>query len=140
MKQDIELFLTQLKKILIRENCLYCIPKKRRCFGFLETVYRIKRKKRNSLIFIRDNGRFYPLTEYEYLSFKGVLFYGEIAKLIKEYINIYELGKKIVYNKADAFVLACEKVDNKQEFKLIKNNIEVDLKTFLETGEEKEKK
>lgn len=101
---------------------------------------RIKRKKRNSLIFIRDNGRFYPLTEYEYLSFKGVLFYGEIAKLIKEYINIYELGKKIVYNKADAFVLACEKVDNKQEFKLIKNNIEVDLKTFLETGEEKEKK
>lgn len=53
-----------------------------------------KTKKRNSLIFIRDNGRFYPLTEYEYLSFKGVLFYGEIAKLIKEYINIYELGKK----------------------------------------------
>lgn len=141
MKQDIEFFLTKLKKILIRENCLYCIPKKeRRYTGFLETVCRIKRKKRNSLIFIRDNGRFYPLTEYEYLSFKGVLFYGEIAKLIKEYINIYELGKKIVYNKADAFVLACEKVDNKQEFKLIKNNIEVDLKTFLETGEEKEKK
>lgn len=141
MKQDIEFFLTKLKKILIRENYLYCIPKKeRRYIGFLETVYRIKRKKRNSLIFIRDNGRFCPLTEYDYLSFKGVLFYGEIAKLIKEYINIYELGKKIVYNKADAFVLACEKVDNKQEFKLIKNNIEVDLKTFLETGEEKEKK
>lgn len=140
MKQDIEFFLTKLKKILIRENCLYCIPKEeRRCIGFLETVGRIKRKKRNSLIFIRDKGRFYPLTEYEDLSFKGVLFYGEIAKLIKEYINIYELGEKIVYNKADAFVLACEKVDNKQEFKLIKNNIEVDLKTFLETGEEKEK-
>ena len=141
MKQDIEFFLTKLKKILIRENCLYCIPKEeRRCVGFLETVNRIKRKKRNSLIFIRDKARFYPLTEYNYLSFKGVLFYGEISKLIKEYINIYELGGKNVYNKNDAFVLACEKVDNKQEFKLIKNNIEIDLKTFLETGEEKEKK
>lgn len=95
MKQDIEFFLTKLKKILIRENCLYCIPKEEtRNIGFLETVDRIKRKKRNSLIFIRDKGRFYPLTEYEYLSFKGVLFYGEIAKLIKKYINIYELEKK----------------------------------------------
>ena len=73
--------------------------------------------KRKSLIFVRDNRRFYPLPEYEYLSFKGVLFYGEIAKLMKEYINIYELGGKNVYNKNDAFVLACEKVDNKQEFK-----------------------
>lgn len=140
MKRDIEFFLTKLRKILIGENYLYCIPKKERInFGFLRSVGRIKLKKRKSLIFVRGNRRFYPLPEYEYLDFKGVLFYGEISKLMKEYINIYELGGKKIYNKNDAFVLACEKVDNKQEFKLIKNNIEIDLKTFLETGEEKEK-
>lgn len=140
MKRDIEFFLTKLRKILIGENYLYCIPKKeRRNIEFLNSVVRIKLKKRDSLIFVRDNRRFYALPEYEYLGFKGVLFYGGIAKLMKEYINIYELGGKNVYNKNDAFVLACEEVDNKKEFKLIKNNIEIDLKTFLETGEEKEK-
>lgn len=140
MKRDIEFFSTKLRKIIIGKNYLYCIPKKeRRNIGFLESVRRIKLKKRNSLIFVRDNRRFYPLPEYEYISFIGVLFYEGIAKLMKEYINIYELGGKNVYNKNDAFVLCCEKVDNKQEFKLIKNNIEIDLKTFLETGEEKEK-
>lgn len=140
MKRDVEFLLPKLRKILIGKNYLYCIPKKeRRNIRFLNSVYCIKLKKRNSLIFVRENRRFYPLPEYEYLGFKGVLFYGGIAKLMKEYINIYELGGKKVYNKNDAFVLACEKVDNKQEFKLIKNNIEIDLKTFLETGEEKEK-
>ena len=147
MKRDIEFFLTKLRKILIGENYLYCIQKKeRRNIEFLNSVVRIKLKKRDSLIFVRDNRRFYALPEYEYLGFKdeylgfkGVLFYGGIAKLMKEYINIYELGGKNVYNKNDAFVLACEEVDNKKEFKLIKNNIEIDLKTFLETGEEKEK-
>lgn len=140
MKRDIEFFSTKLRKILIGENYLYCIPKKEiRNIEFLNNVVRIKLKKRDSLIFVRDNRRFYALPEYEYLGFKGVLFYGRIAKLMKEYINIYELGGKNVYNKNEAFVLACEEVDNKKEFKLIKNNIEIDLKTFLETGEEKEK-
>lgn len=141
MKRDIEFFLTKVRKILIGENYLYCIPKKeRRNIEFLNSVVCIKLKKRNSLIFIRDNRRFYALPEYEYLGFKGVLFYGGIAKLMKEYINIYELGGKTVYNKTDAFVLSCDKVDNKEEFELIKNNIKLDIEIFLETGEEKEKK
>ena len=140
MKQDIEILLTKIRKILIGKNYLYCIPKKeRRNFRFLKSVDSIKLKKRKSLIFVRDNRRFYALPEYEYISFKGVLFYGEIAKLMKEYINIYELGGKTVYNKTDAFVLSCDKVDNKEEFEIIKNNIKLDIEIFLETGEEKEK-
>ena len=45
----------------------------------------------------------------------------------------------IVYNKHDAFALGLDSVDNKLNISLLKDNIELDLKIFLETGEEKEK-
>lgn len=93
------------------------------------------------MIFVRIGNRFVFINDFEGSKFKGVLIYGSLAKTIKNELAIYAFPelKKEVYNKNDAFVLACEEVDNKKEFKLIKNNIEIDLKTFLETGEEKEK-
>lgn len=70
-----------------------------------------------------------------------MLIYGSLSKLIKERLNIYSIPefKKTVYVKEEAFVLASEYVDNKKTFSFFKNGIELDLKIFLETGEEKEK-
>lgn len=70
-----------------------------------------------------------------------MLIYGSLAKLIKNELDIYTFPelKKEVYFKDDAFALSLDYVDNKIKFSLLKNNMELDLKIFLETGEEKEK-
>lgn len=142
MKKDIDFLLSKVAKVIKGGNFLYLVPKKeRRNFGFIETALRLKAKKQDSLIFVRHGNRFTFCYNFVGVEFKGLLIYGSLAKTIKNELAIYAFPelKKEVYNKNDAFVLACEEVDNKKEFKLIKNNIEIDLKTFLETGEEKEK-
>lgn len=141
MKEEIELFISKIAKVIKGKNYLYCVCKKGYHYGFIEAAMSLQLKKQDSLIFVRHGNQFTLRNEFEGLSFKGLLIYGSLAKLIKNELTIYTIPefKKEVFNKKDSFVLACEKVDNKQEFKLIKNNIEIDLKTFLETGEEKEK-
>ena len=64
-----------------------------------------------------------------------------ISKLIKKELTIYTIPefKKEVFIKKDALLLAYNLVDENLKFSLLKNNIELDLKIFLETGEEKEK-
>lgn len=98
-------------------------------------------QKQDSLIFVRNGNRFTFRDEFEGSKFKGLLIYGSLAKLIKNELEIYTFPelKKEVYFKDDAFALSLDCVDNKIKFSLLKNNMELDLKIFLETGEEKEK-
>lgn len=98
-------------------------------------------QKKDSLIFVRIGNRFVFINDFEGSKFKGVLIYGSLAKTIKNELAIYTFPelKKEVYHKNDAFALSIDYVDNKQKFSLLKNNRELDLKIFLETGEEKEK-
>lgn len=141
MKEEIELFLNKVAKSIKGENYLYCVCKKGCHHGFIESIMRIQPKKQDSLIFVRYGNRFIFRDEFEGLKFKGVLIYGSLAKLIKNELTIYTIPefKKTVYVKEEAFVLASEYVDNKKTFSFFKNGIELDLKIFLETGEEKEK-
>ena len=141
MKEEIELFLGKVAKVIKGKNYLYCVCKKGYHYGFIESAMRLQLKKKDSLIFVRYGNRFIFRDEFEGLKFKGLLIYGSLAKLIKEELNIYSIPefKKTVYVKEDAFVLASEFVDNKKTFSFFKNGIELDLKIFLETGEEKEK-
>lgn len=141
MKEEIDLFLSKVSKIIKGENFLYCVCKKGYSFGFIEAAMRLQLKKPDSLVFIRHGNRFTFRDEFEGLNFKGLLIYGSLSKLIKKELVIYTFPelKKEVYHKNDAFALSIDYVDNKQKFSLLKNNIEIDLKTFLETGEEKEK-
>lgn len=142
MKKDIDFLLSKVAKVIKGGNFLYLVPKKeRRNFGFIETALRLKAKKQNSLIFVRHGNRFTFCNNFGGLKFKGVLIYGSLAKTIKNELAIYTFPelKKEVYNKDDAFALSINYVDNKVNFSLLKNNRELDLKIFLETGEEKEK-
>lgn len=142
MKKDIDCFLSKVSKVIKGEKFLYLVPKKeRRNFGFIETALRLKAKKQDSLIFVRHGNRFVFINDFGGLKFKGVLIYGSLAKTIKNELAIYTFPelKKEVYLKDDAFALSINYVDNKVNFSLLKNNRELDLKIFLETGEEKEK-
>lgn len=141
MKEEIDLFLSKVSKITKGENFLYCVCKKGCSFGFIEAAMRLQLKKPDSLVFIRHGNRFTFRDEFEGLNFKGLLIYGSLSKLIKKELVIYTFPelKKEVYHKNDAFALSIDYVDNKQKFSLLKNNRELDLKIFLETGEEKEK-
>lgn len=141
MKSDIELFLSKVSKITRGKNFLYFVCKKGYSSGFIEAAMRIQLKKQDSLIFVRHGNQFTLRDEFEGLSFKGLLIYGSLAKLIKNELTIYTIPefKKEVFNKKDALSLAYTLVDENLKFSLLKNNIELDLKIFLETGEEKEK-
>ena len=142
MKKDIGFLLSKVAKVIKGGNFLYLVPKKeRRNFGFIETALRLKAKKQDSLIFVRHGNRFTFCNNFGGLKFKGVLIYGSLAKTIKNELAIYTFPelKKEVYNKDDAFALSINYVDNKVNYSLLKNNRELDLKIFLETGEEKEK-
>lgn len=141
MKSDIDLFLSKVSKITRGKNFLYFVCKKGYSFGFIEAAMRIQLKKQDSLIFVRHGNQFTLRDEFEGLSFKGLLIYGSLAKLIKNELTIYTIPefKKEVFNKKDALSLAYTLVDENLKFSLLKNNIELDLKIFLETGEEKEK-
>lgn len=142
MKEDIDCLLSEVAKVIKGGNFLYLVPKKeRRNFGFIETALRLKAKKQDSLIFVRHGNRFTFCNNFVGPKFKGLLIYGSLAKLIKNELTIYTIPefKKEVFNKKDSFVLACEYCDNKQTFSLLKNGVMLDLKIFLETGEEKEK-
>lgn len=142
MKKDIDFLLSKVAKVIKGGNFLYLVPKKeRRNFGFIETALRLKAKKQDSLIFVRHGNRFTFCNDFGGLKFKGVLIYGSLAKTIKNELEIYTFPelKKEVYNKYDAFELSINYVDEKVNFSLLKNNRELDLKIFLETGEEKEK-
>nr|UVX56189.1 MAG: hypothetical protein [Bacteriophage sp.] len=141
MKEEIELFLNKVAKLIKGKNYLYCVCKKGYHHGFIESIMRIQPKKKDSLIFVRYGDRFIFRDEFEGMKFKGVLIYGSLSKLIKERLNMYSIPefKRTVYVKEEAFVLATEYVDNKKTFSFFKNGIELDLKIFLETGEEKRK-
>lgn len=141
MKRDIDLFLSKVSKIIKGKNFLYCVCKKGYSFEFIVAAKRLKSQKPDSLIFVRHGNRFTFRDEFEGLNFKGLLIYGSLSKLIKKELVIYTYPelKKEIYNKHDAFALGLDSVDNKLNISLLKNNIELDLKIFLETGEEKEK-
>lgn len=142
MKKDIDHLLSKVAKVIKGGNFLYLVPKKeRRNFGFVETALRLKAKKQDSLIFVRHGNRFIFCNDFVGSKFKGLLIYGSLAKTIKNELAIYTFPelKKEVYFKDDAFALSINSVDNKLKFSLLKNNIELDLKIFLETGKEKEK-
>lgn len=141
MKRDIDLFLGKVSKIIKGKNFLYCVCKKGYSFEFIVAAKRLQSQKLDSLIFVRHGNRFTFRDEFEGLNFKGLLIYGSLSKLIKKELVIYTYPelKKENYNKHDAFALGLDSVDNKLIFSLLKNNIELDLKIFLETGEEKEK-
>lgn len=142
MKENIDCFLSKVSKVIKGENFLYLVPKKeRRNFEFIETALQLKAKKQDSLIFFRVGNRFVFINDFGGFKFKGVLIYGSLAKTIKNELTIYTFPelKKEVYHKDDAFALSINYVDNKVNFSLLKNNKELDLKIFLETGEEKEK-
>lgn len=141
MKEEIEFFISKFAKVITGKNYLYCVCKKGYHYEFLVAAMRLQLKKQDSLIFVRHGNQFTLHNEYEGLSFKGLLIYGSLAKLIKNELTIYTIPefKKEVFNKKDSFALACEYFDNKQTFSLLKNGVMIDLKIFLETGEEKEK-
>lgn len=142
MKENIDCFLSKVSKVIKGENFLYLVPKKeRRNFGFIQNALQLQCKKKDSLIFFRVGNRFVFINDFGGLKFKGVLIYGSLAKTIKNQLTIYTFPelKKEVYCKNDAFALSINYVDNKVNFSLLKNNRELDLKIFLETGEEKEK-
>lgn len=141
MKRDIDLFLGKVSKIIKGKNFLYCVCKKGYSFEFIAAAKRLQSQKPDSLIFVRHGNRFTFRDELEGLNFKGLLIYGSLSKLIKKELVIYTYPelKKEIYNKHDAFALGLDSVDNKLNISLLKNNIELDLKIFLETGEEKEK-
>lgn len=141
MKRDIDLFLGKASKIIEGKNFLYCVCKKGYSFEFIVAAKRLQSQKPDSLIFVRHGDRFTFRDEFEGLNFKGLLIYGSLSKLIKKELVIYTYPelKKEIYNKHDAFALGLDSVDNKLNISLLKNNIELDLKIFLETGEEKEK-
>lgn len=142
MKKDIDHLLSKVAKVIKGGNFLYLVPKKeRRNFEFIETALRLKAKKQDSLIFVRHGNRFILCNDFVGSKFKGLLIYGSLAKTIKNELVIYTYPelKKEIYNKHDAFALGLDSVDNKLNISLLKNNIELDLKIFLETGEEKEK-
>lgn len=141
MKRDIDLFLGKVSKIIKGKNFLYCVCKKGYSFEFIVAAKRLKSQKPDSLIFVRHGNRFTFRDEFKGLNFKGLLIYGSLSKLIKKELVIYTYPelKKEIYNKHDAFALGLDSVDNKLNISLLKNNIELDLKIFLETGEEKEK-
>lgn len=141
MKRDIDLFLGKVSKIIKGKNFLYCVCKKGYSFEFIVAAKRLQSQKPDSLIFVRHGNRFTFRDKLEGLNFKGLLIYGSLAKLIKKELVIYTYPelKKEIYNKHDAFALGLDSVDNKLNISLLKNNIELDLKIFLETGEEKEK-
>lgn len=141
MKRDIDLFLGKVSKIIKGKNFLYCVCKKGYSFEFIVAAKRLQSQKPDSLIFARHGNRFTFRDEFEGLNFKGLLIYGSLSKLIKKELVIYTYPelKKEIYNKHDAFALGLDSVDNKLNISLLKDNIELDLKIFLETGEEKEK-
>lgn len=141
MKRDIDLFLGKVSKIIKGKNFLYCVCKKGYSFEFIVAAKRLQSQKPDSLIFVRHGNRFTFRDDFEGLNFKGLLIYGSLSKLIKKELVIYTYPelKKEIYNKHDAFALGLDSVDNKLNISLLKNNIELDLKIFLETGEEKEK-
>lgn len=141
MKEEIELFISKIAKVIKGKNYLYCVCKKGYHSGFIEAAMRLQLKKQDSLIFVRHGNQFTLRNEFEGLSFKGLLIYGSLAELIKNELTIYTIPefKKEVFNKKDALLLAYTLVDENLKFSLLKNNIELDLKIFLETGEEKEK-
>lgn len=141
MKRDIDLFLGKVSKIIKGKNFLYCVCKKGYSFEFIVAAKRLQSQKPDSLIFVRHGNRFTFRDEFEGLNFKGLLIYGSLSKLIKKELVIYTYPelKKEIYNKHDALALGLDSVDNKLNISLLKNNIELDLKIFLETGEEKEK-
>lgn len=141
MKEEIELFISKIAKVIKGKNYLYCVCKKGYHYGFIEAATRLQLKKQDSLIFVKHGNQFTLRNEFEGLSFKGLLIYGSLAKLIKNELTIYTIPefKKEVFNKKDAFLSAYTLVDENLKFSLLKNNIELDLKIFLETGEEKEK-
>ncbi len=141
MKRDIDLFLGKVSKIIKGKNFLYCVCKKGYSFEFIVAAKRLQSQKPDSLIFVRHGNRFTFRDEFEGLNFKGLLIYGSLSKLIKKELVIYTYPelKKEIYNKHEAFALGLDSVDNKLNISLLKNNIELDLKIFLETGEEKEK-
>lgn len=141
MKRDIDLFLGKVSKIIKGKNFLYCVCKKGYSLEFIVAAKRLQSQKPDSLIFVRHGNRFTFRDELEGLNFKGLLIYGSLSKLIKKELVIYTYPelKKEIYNKHDAFALGLDSVDNKLNISLLKDNIELDLKIFLETGEEKEK-
>ena len=142
MKENIDCFLSKVSKVIKRENFLYLVPKKeRRNLEFIQNELRLQWQKKDSLIFFRVGNRFVFINDFGGLKFNGVLIYGSLAKTIKNELVIYTFPelKKEVYNKHDAFALGLDSVDNKLNISLLKNNRELDLKIFLETGEEKEK-
>lgn len=141
MKRDIDLFLGKVSKIIKGKNFLYCVCKKGYSFELIVAAKRLQSQKPDSLIFVRHGNRFTFRDEFEGLNFKGLLIYGSLSKLIKKELVIYTYPelKKEIYNKHDAFALGLDSVDNKLNISLLKNNIDLDLKIFLETGEEKEK-
>ena len=141
MKKEIELFISKIAKVIKGKNYLYCVCKKRYSCEFIKDAMSLRLKKQDSLIFIRDGNRFIFLDELEVLNFKGLLIYGSLSELIKKELTIYTFPelKKEIYNKYDAFALGIDSADNKLSFSLLKNNIELDLNIFLETGEEREK-
>lgn len=141
MKENIDCFLSKVSKVIKGESYLYLVPKKERNLGFIQNALQLQCKKKDSLIFFRVGNRFVFINDFGGLKFKGVLIYGSLAKTIKNQLTIYTFPelKKEVYCKNDAFALSINYVDNKVNFSLLKNNRELDLKIFLETGEEKEK-
>lgn len=142
MKENIDCFLSKVSKVIKGGNFLYLVPKKeRRNLEFIQNELRLQWTKKRFFDFFRVGNRFVFINDFGGLKFKGVLIYGSLAKTIKNELVIYTFPelKKEIYNKHDAFALGLDSVDNKLNISLLKNNRELDLKIFLETGEEKEK-
>lgn len=142
MEEYIDCFLSKMSKVIKGKNFLYLVPKKEgRNLRFIQNVLRLQCLKKDSLIFFREGNRFVFIKDFGGSKFKGVLIYGSLAKTIKNGLAIYTFPelKKEVYCKDTAFALSINYVDRKVNFSLLKNNRELDLKIFLETGEEKEK-
>lgn len=101
MKEEIELFISKIAKVIKGKNYLYCVCKKGYHYGFIEAAMRLQLKKQDSLIFVRHGNQFTLRNEFEGLSFKGLLIYGSLAKLIKNELTIYTIPefKKEVFNK-----------------------------------------
>lgn len=102
MKEEIELFISKLEKVIKGENYLYCVCKKGCHYGFIGAAMSLQLKKQDSLIFVRHGNQFTLRNEFEGLSFEGLVIYGSLAKLIKtnsQFTPFQNLRKKFLIKK-----------------------------------------
>lgn len=53
MKEEIELFISKIAKVIKDKNYLYCVCKKGYHYGFIEAAMRLQLKKQDSLFFAK---------------------------------------------------------------------------------------